>query len=195
MVASTVSRSSVELTAWLTSPSARSSPTDRVRSCVRASSSCEQADVLDRDHRLVGEGLEQLDLPARRRVRGWIRATAIDPMGSPSRSIGTASTLRIAGGPRARGPSRKSGSTRTSGICTTLRSRTARAAAVRPAQGHRVGAAHGLDPLGRGPMVGHEVDQLAVEPIDEAELRLAEPRRALRRWCRTPAGRRSASPR
>ena len=39
MVASTVSRSSVELTAWLTSPSARSSPTDRVSSRVRASSS------------------------------------------------------------------------------------------------------------------------------------------------------------
>ncbi len=39
MVDSTVSRSSVELTAWPTSPSALSSPTDRVSSVVRASSS------------------------------------------------------------------------------------------------------------------------------------------------------------
>ena len=39
MVESTVSRSSVELTAWPTSPSARSSPTERVRSRVRACSS------------------------------------------------------------------------------------------------------------------------------------------------------------
>ncbi len=39
MVASTVSRSSVEPTAWLTSPSARSSPTERVSSPVRVSSS------------------------------------------------------------------------------------------------------------------------------------------------------------
>ena len=36
-----------------------------VRSRLRVSSSCEQADVLDRDHRLVGEGLEQVDLLAR----------------------------------------------------------------------------------------------------------------------------------
>ena len=33
-----------------------------VRSRLRASSSCEQADVLDRDDRLVGEGRHQLDL-------------------------------------------------------------------------------------------------------------------------------------
>ena len=39
MVESTVSRSSVELTAWPTSPNARSSPTDRESAVVRASSS------------------------------------------------------------------------------------------------------------------------------------------------------------
>ena len=54
---------------------------------------CEQPDVLDRDHRLVGEGLEERDLPAGR-GRSRDRATAIEPMGRPSRSIGTATALR-----------------------------------------------------------------------------------------------------
>ena len=62
MVSSTVSRSSVEPTAWLTSPSARSSPTERVSSLRPRLQLLEQPDVLDRDHRLVGEGLEERDL-------------------------------------------------------------------------------------------------------------------------------------
>ena len=62
MVESTVSRSSVELTAWLTSPSARSSPTERPSSSVRCAQLVEQPRVLDGDHRLVGEVREQLNL-------------------------------------------------------------------------------------------------------------------------------------
>ena len=62
MVCSTVSRSSVELRARPTSPSAVSSSTERVSSAVRACSSVKQAGVLDRDDRLIGEGLQQRDL-------------------------------------------------------------------------------------------------------------------------------------
>jgi hypothetical protein len=67
MVVKTVWRSTVELTAWVTSPSACSSPTDwassRVRACL-----VEQPHVLDRDHRLVGERFDQFDLLARERL-------------------------------------------------------------------------------------------------------------------------------
>src|SRR2546430_10258175 len=61
MVVSTVSRSSVEFTAWLISPSACSSPIDWLSSRVRACTSSNSR-VLDRDHRLVGERRDQLDL-------------------------------------------------------------------------------------------------------------------------------------
>ena len=56
----------------------------------------EQADVLDRDHRLVGEGLEQLDLPVGN-GSGLGPRTVIAPIGTPSRSIGTASDAPVAG--------------------------------------------------------------------------------------------------
>ena len=53
----------------------------------------EQAHVLDRDHRLVGEGLQQVDLAFGERP-GSARVTAIAPTISRSRSIGTARTAR-----------------------------------------------------------------------------------------------------
>ena len=57
--------SSVELTAWLTSPSARSSA-DRTGQLARARLHLvEQAHVLDRDHGLIGELLQQLFLGLR----------------------------------------------------------------------------------------------------------------------------------
>jgi hypothetical protein len=57
MVVRTVSRSSVELTAWLTSPSAPQL-LDRLRELARARLHLvEEPHVLDRDHRLVGESL------------------------------------------------------------------------------------------------------------------------------------------
>ena len=59
---STVSRSRVELSARLTSPSAVSSSTERVSVLRPRLEFLEQPHVLDRDHRLVGEGRDQLDL-------------------------------------------------------------------------------------------------------------------------------------
>ena len=49
----------------------------------------EQARVLDRDHRLVGEGLQQRDRPCRRTARLLARRRRSTPMPRPSRSIGT----------------------------------------------------------------------------------------------------------
>ena len=54
----------------------------------------EQADVLDGDDGLVGEGLEQGDLAVRERPPS-ARRTVMAPIGSPSRSIGTATMLRF----------------------------------------------------------------------------------------------------
>src|SRR5262249_30225858 len=65
IVSSTVSRSSVEPTAWLTSPSARSSPTDRVSSRVPRPQPPKHPRVRVGAPRLVGERLEELDLPVR----------------------------------------------------------------------------------------------------------------------------------
>ncbi len=54
--------SRLELTACPTSPSAPSSSTERVSSCVRASSSLNRRTFSIGDDGLVGEGLEQPDL-------------------------------------------------------------------------------------------------------------------------------------
>src|SRR5262249_53217777 len=62
MVESTVSRSSVEFTAWDTSPSARNSLTERPSSSVRVPQFGQQPCILNRDDCLVGEGRHQLDL-------------------------------------------------------------------------------------------------------------------------------------
>ena len=48
----------------------------------------EQAHVLDRDHRLVGEGLEQVATAAAASCRGRATATTMTPIGAPSFSIG-----------------------------------------------------------------------------------------------------------
>ena len=54
----------------------------------------EQSRVLDRYHRLVGKRLDQLDLPIREKSDfPTVQTTA--PIGFPSRSIGTASAVRI----------------------------------------------------------------------------------------------------
>ena len=49
--------------------------------------------VLDRDHDVVGERLDQPDL-ASPNGRTWLRATAMAPIGTPSRNIGTPSAVR-----------------------------------------------------------------------------------------------------
>ena len=74
----------------------------------------EQPHVLDRDHRLVGEGGDQLDLLVGERPHLGARQ-ASTPIGMPSRSSGTPSIVRNA---KSFWPRRSvySGSARTSGI-------------------------------------------------------------------------------
>ena len=54
----------------------------------------EQPHVLDRDHRLVGEGRDQLDLLVGERPHRRCASTSITPIGMPSRSSGTPSMVR-----------------------------------------------------------------------------------------------------
>ena len=54
----------------------------------------EQPHILDRDHRLVGEGRDQLDLLVGERPT-FCAIASITPIGDPSRSSGTPSTVRI----------------------------------------------------------------------------------------------------
>ena len=92
IVLSTVSRSSVELTARLTSPSAVSCSTDRVSSAVRARSSVNSRTFSIGDDRLVGERLEERDLLGGERPP----LPPADRDGAdrdPSRSIGTPRTV------------------------------------------------------------------------------------------------------
>ena len=84
IVVSTSWRSSDEETAWLTSPRARSSSTERASSCVQL---LEQPGVLDGDDGLVGERLQQADLRSVKRfglealidqnAKTWSRAAAV----------------------------------------------------------------------------------------------------------------------
>ena len=89
---STSSRSRLEDTAWLISPSARSSSAERV-------SSLEQLDVLDRDRRLRGERRQEARSSGRRTDRPRAaRASAPRRLGRPPASARRASC----GNPRAR---------------------------------------------------------------------------------------------
>ena len=65
-----------------------------ISSRFRASEFREQADVLDGDHRLIREGLQELDL-ARGKRTTMPRPIAIAPIATPSRSIGTPTRLRM----------------------------------------------------------------------------------------------------
>ena len=89
MVSSTVFRSSEELTAWLTCPSAFSSATERDSSRRARLHLLEQPRVLDGDHGLVGERLEQIDLPVGERSHGSCGQRRCTPTALPSRSSGT----------------------------------------------------------------------------------------------------------
>ena len=62
----------------------------------------EQAHVLDGDHRLVGEGLDEGDFPSEN-GRTSLRMSPMTPIGSPSRSMGTPRKVRIANAARAAG--------------------------------------------------------------------------------------------
>ena len=61
----------------------------------------QQPRVLDRDHRLIGEGADQFDLPVGERLDPLARQT-MTPIGSPSRNNGTPSDVRCY--PRTRRP-------------------------------------------------------------------------------------------
>ena len=50
--------------------------------------------VLDRDHRLIGEGADKCDLPVGERLAPRWRASMMTPIGSPSRNKGTSSPVR-----------------------------------------------------------------------------------------------------
>ena len=54
----------------------------------------EQPHVLDRDHRLVGEGRDQLDLLVGERPHFVCASAPMTPIGVPSRSSGTPSMVR-----------------------------------------------------------------------------------------------------
>ena len=144
MVASTVSRSSVELTARPTSPSAVSWST-RARQLARACLQLgEQARVLDGDHRLVGEGLQELDLRLRERLGSRLRR--ITPTGSSVPQHRHAEHASVAHGPGevARAGNRSSRST--SGTWSKARSATAHSNTV-PGLGRKETAAPRLPPI------------------------------------------------
>src|SRR5262245_6786862 len=92
-----------------------------------------QPHVFNRNDRLVGEGLEERDLVVGE-CPGSARPTAMTPTGLPSRIMGTMRLLRK---PTARLNSVRaySGSSSTSGMWTTARSRIARPDPVAPLGG------------------------------------------------------------
>ena len=91
MARSTASQVERRADARLTSPSASSSLTERGQLARARLHLVEQAHVLDRDHGLVGELLQQLFLCLRHGSEPRAQPTTMTPSGSPWRSIGTPS--------------------------------------------------------------------------------------------------------
>ena len=87
-MSSTVSTSSVELTARLTSPSAVSFSTDWVSSPVRACSSLNRR-TFSTAMTAWSAKVFSSSISLSENGPGSARATAMTPMGAPSRSIGT----------------------------------------------------------------------------------------------------------
>ena len=95
MVSNTGSRSQGErLMTLSTSAVAVCCSSASASSSVRCLLGLEQPHVLDRDHRLVGEGFDQFDLL--RRVNGFTtgRVSVNTPIGTPSLSNGTPRLVR-----------------------------------------------------------------------------------------------------
>ena len=158
----------------------------------------EQPHVLDRDHRLVGEGLQQLDLVRRRTAPARARRDA-DRADAPGRRAASARTA-CCGSRAARASSRisrrrVSASASVSAICTDRRRGSARRSGNVSRSAHRERRAAALaSASGVGRRVGHQVQQLAVEARHGVDHARRSSRLALRRrWRRTPAARRSAS--
>ena len=127
-------------------------------SCV----SLEQARVLDRDHRLVGEGLQQLDLLVGERP-GRLAHHAIEPMPRPSRISGTRARCRSADPllQRADVGGRSGDRRQTSAMCTGRRSRMARPVMMSARSGSCV-AARWLGVVPR-----HAVERTQLVVVDE----------------------------
>ena len=155
----------------------------------------EQPDVLDGDDRLIGEGLEELDLSSGKSPVAD-RITLIAPMGWPSRSIGTARHSESPPLPKA--PHRAGhryatwvGSACTSEIWTTLRCRIARPVAVSSSAGRGRAPRSAASPSGVRP----DRRRSAPFSVNRTTKQNSPSHRCWRsgRACRTPAGRRSAT--
>src|SRR5215831_7878147 len=134
----------------------------------------EQAHVLDGDHGLVGERLQQLDLL----LRKWFDDSSCDR----DRPDGSALTKHRHG---------QDGTEHTEGVddvwivvvIRDLHDRCRKDASrrrTRAARSLRESLADGFDFFGRTAVLGGEVDQLTVEPMNSRQIRAAEQRRRLR---------------
>ena len=150
----------------------------------------EQPDVLDGDDGLVGEGLQQLDLLVRERP-DLLRGPMMAPIGCALPEHRDGEDTCGASWPthaRTRTRDRPAGP----GRARRDRSRIARPVTGRDRR-YREQRAGALSDSGVTSWSGDDVQQLAVDPDDRTESAATEPRRALARWCRAPAGGRSAS--
>ena len=159
----------------------------------------EQPHVLDGDDRLGGEGLEQRDLrvgerprlarPARRRSR---RSAAPRAASAPPGRCGSRSTRE-----RARNARRLRVGLDVGHVDGRRVDHDRRDRGLGLATGHRVRRPQGLVRLGSGVVVGARRWTTARRRSGRRARRaaVAQPYRARRRWCRRPAGRRSASSR
>ncbi len=110
----------------------------------------EEPDVLDGDDRLVGERLEELDLPVRE-GSGLARDDGDRPDRDAVAQHRDGHGAAVGGDAARRRPARSSGSASTSGMWATPRLRTDRPAALPATRRPRPGATHGLDPSGVNP--------------------------------------------
>ena len=112
---------------------------DSVSSRVRACTCLEQPRVLDGDDGLVGEGLQQLDLPVGERAHLVARTTMIAPIGHAAAQQRHGQTVPGSPFTRARsGPSDSATGPATSGTCDRRRSTNARPAIDAAAERGRI---------------------------------------------------------
>ena len=173
-VSSTVSSSSEELTAWLISPRACSSSTERVSSCVRTCSCWNRCALSIAITAWSASALRSI--VASPKGPACARCTANTPRRVSSRNSGTASSERQ---PTVRDASPRpySASRSTSGISTTLRVTT-----HRPAADRRSSCKRGAAPF-RPPFLVKTIERRrakldVLQPVDDTPVGAAEPDRA-----------------
>src|SRR5262245_20832785 len=136
-----------------------------------------QPHLLDRDHRLVGEGLQALDLS----VREQPGLSA----GDRNRAYGNAVAQYRDTYDTAKAADSRHSTEREVRVCVDIRDLNDASLEHRASRGgsptwrRRKRASVHLEQVGGEAVVRHEVEELAVEPVDKAELGLAEPPRAL----------------